>query len=161
MSKVRCGFRRFFDERAGVVRRFVAYVMVVAMAFLGFCDDYYDDRREAERDKVTALEMAERRIVARGGDFGDCQESNAKNRRDDAAYQSVFAPGFATGDRAKLSRILDNLRAGLNEKDCEVVLADLSPADAAKAREYARSFPTKPLPPPTIPGYVPVGGAVD
>lgn len=98
-----------------------------------------------------------RRIEGRGLLYGGCLEDNRQNLRDDRSYQNlaVLTLQNPENEPERISRALDALRDGLNLADCETVLTGLSPRAAAEAKERAEEVPRLPLPPPTVPGYVP------
>jgi len=139
--------------------RIVAGVLILVLAGAGYAVLL---RRAAANkrhdDAVAAAALADRRVAFAAQQLAGCEENNRQNEAIDDGYQSVFAPAFATSsDPARLSRILDGLRAGLTVSDCETVLAKLTRDEAARAREAAAAIPRSPLPPPTIAGYVPPG----
>lgn len=96
----------------------------------------------------------DRRIQSRGVAYAGCRDDNAQAMAQDGAIQSVFDLSRSP-DPARASRLLDNLRSGWTLKDCESVLGDLKGEDRERAKRSADTIPRQPLPPPTLPGYVP------
>ena len=110
---------------------------------------------DSRQDREDVAER--RRIEGRGLLYGGCLEDNRQNLRDDRSYQNlaVLTLQNPENEPERISRALDALRDGLNLADCETVLLGLSPEQVAEAKERAEEVPRLPLPPPTVPGYVP------
>lgn len=103
-----------------------------------------------------ARDARERRITGRGQLYAQCTENNLQNENIDTSLQTLTAGSIAAGRPAEgSSRGLDTLRQNLNLADCEVALGDLSGAERAAAKRSASLIPRNPLPPPSVPGYVP------
>lgn len=119
----------------------------------------YNTLHQQWADARTKHEQSARRVAFAAQQYAGCEKNNDQNRSIDNGYQAVFGPIFAVSPNpAGLSRTLDALRGGMTVDDCGTFLAQLSTDEAARARKAAAAIPRQPLPPPTIPGYVPPSG---
>lgn len=110
---------------------------------------------DSRQDREDVAER--RRIEGRGLLYAGCLEDNRQNLRDDRSYQNLAVLSLQNPENEpeRISRALDALRDGLNLADCDAVLKGLTTDQRQQALRQAEEVARLPLPPPTVPGYVP------
>lgn len=145
----------------GPRHRLAAYVLVALVASFGVWRVEVIARSAEDTAQRVAQISDERRISGRALLYSGCRSINEVRTSVDDGFQllAVLSLNNPDASRERISRALDALRGKLNPTDCEHVVAGLPPDEAEAVRSAAARSPSLPLPPPTVPGYVP--SAVD
>lgn len=141
----------------GPRHRLAAYVLVALVASFGVWRVETIARGAEDTAERVAQISDERRISGRALLYSGCQSINEVRTSVDDGFQllAVLSLNNPDANRERISRALDALRGKLNLTDCEHVLAGLPAAEVEAVRDAASHAPILPLPPPTVPGYVP------